>query len=157
MEYSGPGATEAYAAAAKRQIEEAWNGNMTRNGEQYRVIVTITTKVNTTGTPTPGYDQIIVGTGNTRMNQTLYGAGPGSQTAEAATDAGRPRRIAHEYGHTLGLHDGYHDVPGGGSEPNDPTKTNDIMSETWPDASGVLPHPHQDDYEKVLANHNCNV
>ncbi len=156
MEFSGPDASEEYAKAAKKQIEEAWSGKMTRNGEEYKVIVTIDAKSNKTGKPTSGYDQIIVDKKNNRMSQTLFGGGPGYQTPEAANDKTRPRRIAHEYGHTLGLKDGYTDVKGKGSTPVDPTKKNDIMSETWPDKNGILPHPHQDHYEKVLSNQNCD-
>nr|WP_249141591.1 PAAR domain-containing protein [Bradyrhizobium diazoefficiens] len=152
MEFSGPGATQAYADAAKKQIEDTWSGTMTRDGKPYRVKVEVDAKVNATATPTAGYDQVNVATGDARMNQTLYGAGPGNQTAAAATDEGRPRRIAHEYGHTLGLDDGYEDTPDG-SKPKDPTKKNDIMSETWPDRDGTLPHPHQDHYEQVLKSH----
>ncbi|MEZ5363658.1 MAG: hypothetical protein R2748_15270 [Bryobacterales bacterium] len=153
MEFSGPDATEEYAAAAKKQIEETWSGTAERNGEPYEVKVTVNTKVNTSGEPTEGYDPIVVDKSVGRMNQTLFGAGPGNQTPEAATDEGRPRRIAHEYGHTLGLEDGYEDSPEGGSVKKDPTKENDIMAETWPDESGVLPHPHQDHYDEVLKTH----
>jgi hypothetical protein len=152
MEFSGAGATQAYADAAKKQIEETWSGTMTRNGKTYHVKVEIDTKVNTTGKPSAGYDQINVSKGDSRMNQTLFGAGPGNQAAAAATDKARPRRIAHEYGHTLGLPDGYEDTPDG-SKPKDPSKKNDIMSETWPDKDGVLPHPHQDQYDQVLKSH----
>lgn len=153
MEFSGPDATEAYAAAAKKQIEETWSGTTQRNGKPYKVQVTVNTKVNSSGQPTPGYDPIVVDKSVGRMNQTMFGAGPGNQTPEAATDTNRPRRIAHEYGHTLGLDDGYEDSPNGGSVKKDPTKKNDIMSETWPDANGVLPHPHQDHYDEVLKTH----
>lgn len=152
MEFTGPDATPAYAAAAKKQIEETWSGTMTRNGKPYKVNVIVDTKVNPNGPPTKGYDPIVVNAKTNRMNQTLYGAGPGQQTPAAANDAARPRRIAHEYGHTLGLDDGYVDTPTG-SRPRNPAKTNDIMSETWPDAKGVLPHPHQDDYDAVLKKH----
>lgn len=152
MEYSGPGATQAYVDAAKKQIEQTWSGKMKRDGKSYTVKVQIDAKLNTSGKPTPGYDQINVAAGNARMNQTLFGAGPGNQTAAAATDKGSPRRIAHEYGHTLGLDDGYTDTPDG-SKPKDPTKKNDIMSETWPDKNGVLPHPYQDQYDEVLKSH----
>jgi uncharacterized Zn-binding protein involved in type VI secretion len=151
MEFTGPDATPEYAAAAKKQIEETWSGTMTRNGKPYKVKVIVDTKVNPSGPRTPGYDQIIVDRKQQRMNQTLYGAGPGHQTPAAANDAQRPRRIAHEYGHTLGLEDGYKDTPQG-SVPKDPSKKNDIMSETWP-SNGVLPHPHQDHYDEVLKNH----
>jgi uncharacterized Zn-binding protein involved in type VI secretion len=152
MEFSGPGATDAYAAAAKKQIEDTWSGTMERDGKPYKVKVEIDTKVNTSGKPTAGYDPINVQAGDSRMNQTLFGAGPGNQAADAATDKKRPRRIAHEYGHTLGLPDGYEDTPDG-SKPKDASKKNDIMSETWPDDKGVLPHPHQDHYEQMLKNH----
>ncbi|MBR3191077.1 PAAR domain-containing protein [Bosea sp. (in: a-proteobacteria)] len=152
MEFMGPGATEAYAQAAKKQIEETWSGKMRHDGAEYNVNVAITTKVSPTGNPTPGYDTIHVDPANTRMSQHYYGARPGYQTPAAATDTARPRRIAHEYGHTLGLRDGYHDSPQGAVK-NDPTKLNDIMSETWPDQHGTLPHPHQDHYETILKNY----
>jgi hypothetical protein len=153
MEFSGPGASEDYANAAKKQIEETWSGTMVRNGKTYTVKTEVIAKYNASSSPTKGYDQINVDPKNTRMNQTLYGAGPGNQTPSAATDAARPRRIAHEYGHTLGLDDGYDDTPDG-SKPKDPTKKNDIMSETWPDSDGTLPHPHQDHYEQILKNYD---
>lgn len=153
MEFTGPGATQEYADAAKKQIEETWSGTMMRDGKEYKVNVVVNTKVNPTGPPTPGYDPINVDPANARMSQTLYGAGPGYQTPAAANDAARPRRIAHEYGHTLGLDDGYEDGPNGAPVKKDPTKMNDIMSETWPDASGTLPHPHQDQYDQILKNY----
>jgi len=152
MEFCGAGATEDYAKAAKKQIEDTWSGKMKRNKEDYDVVVTITTSVSKKCTGSKDADQIVVDDSTTRMNQSLYGKGPGHQTPAAATDKGRPRRIAHEYGHTLGLEDGYEDTPEG-SKPKDPNKKNDIMSETWPDKDGVLPHPHQDHYDQVLKNH----
>lgn len=152
MEFSGSGASEQYAKAAKKQIEDTWSGTMLRNGKRYTVKVDVTAKHRATSTRTKGCDQINVDSRNTRMNQTLYGAGSGNQTPSAATDTGRPRRIAHEYGHTLGLDDGYVDTPHG-SRPKDPNKKNDIMSETWPDSHGTLPHPHQDHYEQILNNY----
>jgi len=153
MEFSGSGATPEYAQAAKKQIEDTWSGDTMRNGQKYKVITKINAKVNKTGTPTPGCDPIIVDSATNRMDQSLWGDGPGHQTPAAATDAGRPRRIAHEYGHTLGLDDGYEDDADGNSVKKDPSKTNDIMSETWPDGSGTLPHPHQDQYDEVLKSH----
>ncbi|GGJ10501.1 PAAR domain-containing protein [Neoroseomonas lacus] len=152
MEYSGPGATQAYADAAKKQIEDTWSGTMTVNGETYAVNVQVNTKVNTSGTATAGYDQITVDPAQNRMDQSLYGNGEGRQTPAAATDAGRPRRIAHEYGHTLGLDDDYHDTPTGTAK-NPGAPPNDIMAETWPAADGTLPHPHQSHYDQVLKNH----
>jgi hypothetical protein len=150
MEYSGPDATAAFAAHAKQEIEDTWGGTHTYNGKTYDVVTTILTNVNTTGTPTPGADQIIVDGATNRMTQHLFGAGPGNQTPAAAVP--NRRRIAHEYGHTLGLDDEYHDTPTG-PVPNDPSKTNNIMAETWPDGAGVMPHPHPDQYDKVLTNH----
>jgi len=152
LEYSGAGATQAYADAAKQQIEDTWGGTMTHNGETYTVSVTVNTLVTPIGPPTPGYDQIVVDPSTTRMTQTLYGAGPGNQTPAAATDAARPRRVAHEYGHTLGLDDDYVDTPTGPA-PIDPTRTNDIMSQTWPSADGTLPGPDQGHYDQILRNH----
>lgn len=147
LEYSGPDATQAYADHAENEIENTWSGTMTRDGEQYRVQTNVHTSVNTSGTPTPGYDPIIVDSSTNRMNQTLFGAGDGHQTP-AAADPTR-RRIAHEYGHTLGLPDEYHDTPTG-SAPDDPSKKNNIMAETWADPAGTMPHPHQDHYDTVL-------
>lgn len=152
IEFNGPAATAAYAAAAKQQIEQTWNGTMMRNGVPYAVTVQVDARANPGGAPTAGYDQVVIDPANTRPNQTLYGAGPGHQSPGLATDPTQPRAIAHEYGHTLGLDDGYHDTPTG-SVPNDPNKHNDIMAETWPDAAGVMPHPHQDQYEEVLRKH----
>src|SRR5947209_10524624 len=152
IDFSGPDATESYAKAAKKQIEDTWSGTMKRNDKDYDVIVIITTRVSSDGSGSNDADQIIVDRRTRRMKQSLYGAGPGYQAPDAATDTRRPRRIAHEYGHTLGLEDGYEDTDLG-SKPKDPTKKNDIMSETWPDEDGVLPHPHQDHYDQVLKNH----
>lgn len=154
MEFGGPDATPAYAAAAKKQIEESWSGTMMRNGKPYNVNVIVDAKANPggKGAPTPGYDQIIVDGKTNRMRQTLYGAGPGWQTPAAATDTARPRRIAHEYGHSLGLPDDYVDSPTG-PKPKNPAMKNNLMAETWPDAKGVLPHPHQSHYEQVLKNY----
>lgn len=152
MEFTGPDATQAYADAARKQIEETWGGQMQHNGETYKVEVNINTVVNPSGPRTPGYDQIIVNGSTNRMSQTLYGNGPGYQTPAAATDTNRPRRIAHEYGHTLGLPDDYHDTPTG-SVPNDPNRKYDIMTQTWPDPDGTLPRPDQQHYEQILTNH----
>lgn len=152
MEFTGAGATQAYADAAKAQIESTWSGQMNRGGDVYTVKVDINTSVNPAGPPTNGYDQIIVDPSTNRMSQTLYGNGPGYQTPAAATDAARPRRIAHEYDHTLGLDDGYHDTPTG-PVANDPTRRNDIMAETWPDSNGKLPGPDQRHYDDGLSKH----
>lgn len=152
MEFCGPDATEEYAKAAKKQIENTWSGTMTRNGAKYDVVVTITTSVSKKCTGSKDADQIIVDSKTNRMSQTLYGAGPGYQTPAAATDTARPRRIAHEYGHTLGLDDDYEDTPQG-STPKDPNRKHDIMTETWPDENGVLPGPDQGHYDDVLKKH----
>lgn len=152
MEFCGPDATEDYAKAAKTQIEDTWSGKMKRNNGDYDVIVIVTTRVSKECTGGKDADQIVVDGSTSRMKQSLYGAGPGHQTPAAAADTKRPRRIAHEYGHTLGLEDGYEDTPEG-SKPKDPKKKTDIMSETWPDNDGVLPHPYQDHYDQILKNH----
>lgn len=152
IEYTGPDATQAYADAARAQIEQTWSGSMTHDGEAYRVQVQVNQVVNPSGPLTPGYDQVIVDGHTNRMSQSLYGDGAGYQTPAAATDTGRPRRIAHEYGHTLGLPDDYHDTPTG-SVPNDPSRTHDIMTQTWPDADGTLPGPDQGHYDQILRNH----
>ena len=152
MEFTGPGATQAYADAAKKQIENTWGGQMNHNGEVYQVQVQINTSVNPSGPSTPGYDQVIVDPSTNRMSQTLYGNGPGYQTPAAATDANRPCRIAHEYGHTLGLPDDYVDTPTG-SQPIDPNRKHDIMTQTWADPDGTLPSPDQQHYDQILKSH----
>jgi uncharacterized Zn-binding protein involved in type VI secretion len=150
LEYHGPDATEAYAAAAKRQIEEMWSGQTTVDGRPVDVTVQVNTNVNPSGEPTPGYDRINVDQGVTRSNQTV-GGGPGNQNP---TDVGGNEAVAaHEYGHTLGIRDQYKDTPTG-SVP-DPTKTSNlkenIMAQTWPDAeTGNPPHPYPEHYETVL-------
>lgn len=150
LEYSGPGASQTYAKAAKQNIEDTWGGTCQHKGETYKVEVHVSTIVQTGGTPTPGYDPIIVDPATPRSNQTLWGAGEGHQTPK---DADAPNRVAaHEYGHTLGLGDEYHDTPTG-SVPNDPTKKHNIMSKTWPDPDGTRPHPHQDHYDQILKNY----
>lgn len=152
LEYRGPGATQAYADAAKRNIEETWGGTCKRNGETYDVQVNVHTTVNPSGPPTPGHDPIVVDAATARANQALFGDGEGHQNPK---DASPPNRVAaHEYGHSLGLNDEYHDPPGGGSSiPNDPSKKQNIMAQTWPDPDGKLPHPHQDHYDKILHNY----
>lgn len=150
LEYRGPGATQAYADAAKRSIEETWGGTCKRNGETYNVEVNVHTTVNPNGPPTPGHDPIIVDAATPRSNQAMFGNGDGHQKPSDATP---PNRVAaHEYGHSLGLEDEYHDTPTG-SVPNDPNKKQNIMAQTWPDADGKQPHPHQDHYDKILRNY----
>jgi uncharacterized Zn-binding protein involved in type VI secretion len=150
LEYHGPGASQAYADAAKKVIEGTWGGTCQYNGETYNVDVDVHTSVSPDGTPTPGYDPIAVDPATTRANQTLYGDGEGNQSpSNAAPGSWVP---AHEYGHTLGLDDEYHDTPTG-SVPNDPTKTNNIMSQTWPGPNGEAPHTYQGQYDGVMKNY----
>lgn len=151
LEYSGPGASEAYAQMAKSQIEDTWSHTCTRNGVTYQVDVGVHTSVNNSGTPTPGYDSINIDPATKRDTQPLFGTNPGHQDP-GNLDHPDDRVPAHEYGHSLGLDDEYHDTPTG-SVPNDPNKKNNIMAQTWPDADGNPPHPHQDQYDKVLKNH----
>jgi uncharacterized Zn-binding protein involved in type VI secretion len=150
LEYRGPGASQAYADAAKKSIEDTWNGSLRKDGKTYDVQVNVHTAVNPDGPPTPGYDPVIVSPATTRADQSLFGNGDGHQNPTNA--APRSRVAAHEFGHTLGLPDEYHDTPTG-SVPNDPTKRQNIMSQTWPDADGTMPHPHQDHYQKILGNY----
>jgi hypothetical protein len=150
LEYSGPDATDAYAKNAKKQIEKAWSGKHTIDGVEYTVVVKVTTSVNATGKPTPGYDPIIVDSKTARANQRMYGAGPGHQNPK---DADETRLVvAHEYGHSLGVNDEYHDTETG-SVPNDPTKKNNLMAQTWPDDKGVMPHPYPNQYDAILKNY----
>lgn len=157
LEYSGPDASADYAARSKAQIEAMWGGTTTINGETYNVNVDVATNVRGAGdAATPGYDQILVDASTTRANQSLFGNGDGHQVPTSA-DPGN-YVAAHEYGHSLGLPDEYHDTynPDGsfaGSVPNDPTKVNNIMAQTWPDAAGVNPHPYPDQYQQILTNY----
>lgn len=149
LQYTGKDASQAYADAAKKQIEQS--GQAQCNGEGYKVQTTVNTLVSPNGPRNDSYDNVIVDSSTNRMNQSLFGNGDGHQTPAAATDAGRPGRIAHEYGHTLGLPDDYHDTPTG-SVPNDPNRKNDIMTQTWPSADGTLPRPDQGHYDQIPRN-----
>jgi uncharacterized Zn-binding protein involved in type VI secretion len=150
LEYSGPGASAAYASAAAASIEQMWGGNHMVRGKSTTVTVQIHAKVNTTGKPSPGYDHINVDPSVTRSNQTLNG-GPGNQNPNDANPGNYV--AAHEYGHTLGLNDQYKNTPTG-SVP-DPTKTSNttdnIMCQTWPNTTtGNTPHPYQEHYDSIL-------
>jgi hypothetical protein len=152
LEYSGPNASQQYAADAKAQIEAMWGGQTaTINGVTYNVNVQVNTQVRNASDPaTPGYDQINVDSAVTRADQYLYGDGGGNQNPSNVAPSSYV--AAHEYGHSLGLPDEYVDTPTG-SQPIDPSKTNNIMSQTWPDASGNPPHPYNDHYEAILNNY----
>lgn len=152
LEYSGPGASAAYAAHAQQQIQDMWSGQQSIRGKPGEVTVQVHTRLGATGTPTPGYDQIAVDPATARSSQTL-GGGPGWQNP---TDADPGNFVAaHEYGHTVGVTDQYIDTPHG-SVP-DPTKTahpdGNIMCQTWPDPStGTLPKPNEEHYNEILSN-----
>jgi M6 family metalloprotease-like protein len=154
MEYSGPDADQKYADYAKKEIEDTWKGKTTIDGQEYDVVTEIETKVRPAADPpTAGYDQITVDGSTTRMSQSLWGKGKGSQTP-AAMQPDR-RRIAHEYGHTLGLPDEYHDDPKTGAyTKNDPSKKNNIMSATWKE-DGKFPGPYPEHFQQVLKSHGC--
>jgi uncharacterized Zn-binding protein involved in type VI secretion len=152
LEYSGPNASTEYAAKAQSNIEGTWGGRTTTiNGQQYSVEVQVNVRVRAEpANPTPGYDQIRVDDTTPRSNQTLFGDGLGNQTSKDADP--NTWVAAHEYGHSLGLQDEYHDTPTG-SVPNDPTKINNIMSQTWPDSNRNPPHPYDDQYQSILNNY----
>jgi bacillopeptidase F (M6 metalloprotease family) len=150
MEFGGPDATEDYAKHAKKEIEDTWSGKYKCGDEDYDVKVEVDAKTRSGDKAgSADCDQINVDKKNTRMNQTLFGAGPGNQTPAAADP--KRRRIAHEYGHTLGLDDEYEDTPTG-AKAKDPSKKNNIMAETW-ESEGKMPHPHPDHYRQVLKNY----
>jgi uncharacterized Zn-binding protein involved in type VI secretion len=152
IQFSGPDTSEAFANAAKADIESMWSGSYRIRGKTTAVIV----KVNTLADkdPRPGYDQVTVDKTIDRANQTL-GGGPGQQDPETDTASSNNFTPAHEYGHTLGIKDQYMDVKGKGSVP-DPTKTqntsDNIMVQTWKDpATGNKPHPYPEHYEEMLS------
>jgi hypothetical protein len=162
LEYSGPNASAEYAARAEAQIEAMW-GDRTCviDGETYTVNVDVTTRVRDASAPaTDGFDQIIVDDSTGRSSQYLFGDGPGYQTSSDA-DPGN-FTAAHEYGHSIGIDDEYHDTfewqwgwpprTFTGSVPNDPSKVNNIMS-TVQASGGVDPHPYDDHYEQVLEDY----
>lgn len=152
LEYHGPDATQAYADAAKKQIEDTWSRQTTVDGKPVDVRVQVNTNVNPTGEPTPGYDRINVDGKTGRSNQQL-GGGQGNQNP--ADISGKEIVAAHEYGHTLGINDDYTDQPNGGSVP-DPAKTQNlkrnIMAQTWPDETGQMPQAYPEHYEEMLRN-----
>lgn len=151
LEYHGPGADQAYADAAKRQIEQMWSGKTTIHGKPVEVTVVVNTSVNPEGPATPGYDRIHVDPATARSSQ-WFGGGRGNQNP--ADVSPNDYTAAHEYGHTLGVDDQYMDVEGKGSVP-DPSKTSNtkenIMVQTWPDgATGKPPHPYPEHYESIV-------
>jgi hypothetical protein len=152
LEFFGRSASQDFADRAKAQIEKMWGNKLANvNGENYKVNVQVETSVRGVGdAATPGYDQVSVDPANGRPNQALFGDGVGQQVPNAA-DANN-YVAAHEYGHSLGLQDEYHDTPAG-SVPNDPSKVNNIMAQTWPGANGTPPGPYSDQYDNILHNY----
>lgn len=151
IQYSGPDTSQAFADAAKKDIESMWSGEHDIRGKPTEVTV----KVNTISDKhaQPGYDQVNVDATIDRANQTL-GGGPGQQHPVDDLATNNSFVPAHEYGHTLGIEDQYMDVKGKGSVP-DPSKTknttDNIMVQTWRDHStGNKPHPYPEHYEEML-------
>jgi len=120
QEYSGTGATQAYADTATAQINSTWSGTMTLNGDTYEVKSMITGSVRNAGAaPLPGANQIEVVqttdplsvTSHTKhpSSQPYYGNGTGHQ--HSTDDDGGYLVSAHEFGHSMGVLDEYKEGP----------------------------------------------
>jgi type VI secretion system secreted protein VgrG len=116
--YVGPGANQAYANRAAAEINSTWSGPTTIDGTRYQVTSNIQGVVGTTpaGATSAGPNQVwVTATGGpeTRQtdpaNQSYYGATGGYQHAQEDSDGGLT--IAHEFGHSMGLKDEYHEGP----------------------------------------------
>lgn len=173
IKFVGPGATEAYAAAAREQIERVWGGEHDIFGQATDVTVVVKTDAEVGAAPTwdemmtasgDGWDRVNVDANTPRANQGLGGWG-GNQDPDDLFDAnGNVRNdslvAAHEYGHTLGIDDQYTDAEGGGSV-CDPTKTSNtvgnIMCQTWPNSDGTMPTVLPEHYEGMLGRAGFDV
>ncbi len=114
--YNGDGATQAYVDAAMADIHSVWSCTTYYNGEPYTVIPRITARIlppGTTVSPSMGVIHVIHTTQsfaetssniNTATSQSPYSQGTSLQHD---TDLQSPRVQAHEFGHAMGLRDGY--------------------------------------------------
>jgi len=148
QEFSGTGATQAYADAVSNMINAQWSGPTQINGQNYQVTAIISGRVrNASDPPTPGTTQInvtqtsdpiqVTATGPNPSNQPLYGRSPGSQYS---TDADHGNLTpAHEFGHSMGLPDEYTTTTGpDGRRQTTPTTPGGLMGDISP---GSKPTP----------------
>jgi uncharacterized Zn-binding protein involved in type VI secretion len=115
QEFAGPGATQAYVDSATAQINAAWSGATTFEGNAYTVVAMITGRARpATDAPNPTTNAInvvhttdppSVTSQKDPSNQYLYGKGPGHQ--HDTDTQGGVLTPSHEFGHAMGLPDEY--------------------------------------------------
>jgi hypothetical protein len=119
QQYSGAGASQAYADSATKTINDTWSGPTTFEGQQYTVNSQITgTYRGPTDPVNSNANQIdVVQTSDPPSvtgqkdpaNQPFYGNGSGHQHSTEDSDGSVVR--AHEFGHSMGLLDEYQEGP----------------------------------------------
>jgi uncharacterized Zn-binding protein involved in type VI secretion len=157
QEYSGSGATQDYADRATASINQTWSGTTTFEGESYQVNSRITGQFRAAGDPATATatqvdvvqttDPPSVTTQSTHpSNQPFYGTSPGHQHS---TDLdGGVHVVPHEFGHSMGLPDEYHD------DPRNPDGTRNVVR-TGP-VGGLMgysdstSHPTPDNFNSLI-------
>ncbi len=115
QEFSGTGASQAYADSATASINSTWSGPTTFEGSPYTVESRITGR-NGSGNPMATQVDVVHTTDPASVhrqsdpaNQPFYGRTPGHQHDTEDDDGGLTR--AHEFGHSMGLNDEYREGP----------------------------------------------